>query len=281
MMSEYTQLQSHSVELEISELFPAQPPPLPKSTPSLSVILPFPNPTGLQIQWILSQICLLDLSSTCTPTTAVLGKAWVISYQDCRILFCQDRRKHNFHPQSLRICVQRKVVPTAAHQFTIFSCWLGLSFQIPILGIRFHDMPAERVAYVWASSSSASGSFFFWANLCFLLAVGGVGWQKVMTRPKTSYLTGYMEMIYRKEEHSQKEREAKGPRHPNYFSTRDQKLLPPSAFPRRFHLLVLWSSSGFFILTHHWSLVHSSGMELGRGEGGLDLSQSSVVTYDA
>lgn len=71
----------------------------------------------------------------------------------------RDGSTTSIHSHCLQICIQRKVIPTAAYQFTIFLCWLGLSFQMPVLGIRLDNTLAERISYVWTWCSSASGSF--------------------------------------------------------------------------------------------------------------------------
>lgn len=137
------------------------------------------------------------------------------------------------------------------HQFTIFSCWPGLLFQIPVVGIRLDDTPAEKIAYVWASCSSASGSFFSGLPFVFCwLPVGGVGWQKVMTRPKTSYLTSYMGSDLQEGEVflGRKGGQARYPK--ILLIMRSKAVSPLLSPPKKLQLLVLWPSSVFLVLTH-------------------------------
>lgn len=110
--------------------------------------------------------------------------------------------------------------------------------------------------------------------------MGGVGWQRVRTRPKPSYLTGSRgsdlqdreAFIPRKKGRSNSEIPLNISQHgvKNCFSL--------VSFAAEFQLLVSRPSCGFLVLTHDWSLVYAPGVELGRGKGDLDFSQSSVVT---
>lgn len=111
-----------------------------------------------------------------------------------------------------------------------FFCWLGLLFQMPIVGIRLDDMPAERIAYVWVDAHLLQAPFCG-ANLCFLLAFcEWSGWQRVKTRPEANYFIGYMGGDLQDGEAFQEERARKQDPHthpPGYFSTWDQKPFPP------------------------------------------------------
>lgn len=86
------------------------------------------------------------------------------------------------------------------------------------------------------------------------------------------------EMIYRPEQHFKEEGEAKEQDPFEYFSTWGQKLFLPWLFLWKAPAPVSWPHSGFLVLTHDWSLLCSPGVEVGRREGDLDFSQSSIVT---
>lgn len=90
------------------------------------------------------------LPSTGSPVTGI------IEFFSIRI----SESTTSIYSHCLQICVQGKVIPREACQFTIFFCWLRLLFQMTILGIRLDGMPVENIAYVWARCSYAGLPLF-------------------------------------------------------------------------------------------------------------------------
>lgn len=228
-----------------------------------------------QIQLIPAQTCLLNylpLPSPGSPLTRTTESFAV------RI----DGSTASIHRLCLRLCVQRKVISRAACQFTVFFCWLGLLFQMPILGIRLDDMTAERIAYVWVDAHLLQAPFCG-ANLCFLLAF--CGWSGLAEGENKAqaylfhWLYGRWFAGWRSIPRRKGGQGSKIPPHtrPDISLHGIKSRFHLCSFSRKLQLLVSWPSSGLLILTHYWSSACFSGVELGWVEEGLDFTQSSVV----
>lgn len=178
MMSEDTQLPSQSLKSEIQELFPANPHPPPHLSLALFVILPFPNPTCLQIQQILTQICLLDVSTTC-----ILQRlSWVRpgSFLTRTREFFSVRIGGNtssiyIHYELMSKGKLYQERPTDLPYFPV-----GLGFCSKCLYWELGWMTCQLTGLLISGLAAhllQVAFFFFWANLCFLLAF--CGWSRL------------------------------------------------------------------------------------------------------
>lgn len=209
-----------------------------------------------QIQLIPAQTCLLN----CLPLATPPGSPLTRTTESFALRI--DGSTASIHSLCLRICVQRKVISRAACQFTIFFCWLGLLFQMPILGIGLDDMPAERIAYVWVDAHLLQAPFCG-ANLCFLLAF--CEWSGLAEGENKAqaylfhwlygrWLVGWRSIPWRKGGQGSKTRPPPHTHPPRYFSTWDQKPFPP--------LLLLQKAPAPGVMAQLWALDPNPLLEL-------------------